>query len=125
MFLEPIDSGHDQAPASAHHGAGSRKPGQLANAEPRRRTTSLVASAETVLAAEFVYAAAGIDDFLLTRIKGVTCRANFDREILTERRAGREFVAAATGHFDVTVIGVYIGFHSRSSSGGKRLKKGA
>jgi hypothetical protein len=84
-----------------------------------------IALAETVLAAEFVDPATGIDNFLLAGIKRMTCRADLDCEVLTECTSGFEFVAATTGYVDITVIGMDFGFHLRSSLRDKRMKKGA
>jgi len=67
--------------------------------------------AQTVLATELVDPATGINDLLLARVERVACRANFDQQVLTQRRAGGEFVAATTGHLDVAVIGMNVGFH--------------
>ena len=56
--------------------------------------------------------------------------ADFDLEILTQRRTGREFVAAAAADLDFRVVGVGICFHGRVSSGarentGRRAQKQA
>ena len=73
------------------------------------------ALAETVLAAELVDPATGVDDFLLARVERMTGRADLDCEVLTERAASRELVAATTGNFDIAVIGMDVGFHFGSS----------
>jgi hypothetical protein len=83
------------------------------------------ALAHTVFAAELIDPATGVDNFLLARVKRMTSRANFDREILTEGASRSEFVAATTGYFGIAVIGMDFGFHCRSSLLGKRVKKGA
>jgi hypothetical protein len=67
--------------------------------------------ADAVFAAELVDATAGIDDFLLAGVKRMTCRADLDVEVVTQRGAGREFVTAATGNFHFLVVGVYLGLH--------------
>jgi hypothetical protein len=67
--------------------------------------------ADTVLASELVHPTGGIDDFLLTGIERMACRAHFDEEILTQGRTGREFVATAAGNLDITVGGMNLGFH--------------
>ena len=67
--------------------------------------------AHAVLFAEFVYTPARIDNLLFARVKRVARGANFNKEILAERRTRFKFVAATTGDFDPVVIGVNIGFH--------------
>ena len=47
-----------------------------------------------VLLAEFVDAAGGIDDLLLTGIERVAVRAHLDLQIVSEGRAGLERIAA-------------------------------
>jgi hypothetical protein len=79
------------------------------------RATQRIALAETVLAAELVDPAAGIDNFLLTGIERVTGRANLDCEVFTEGAACGEFVATTTGHLDFAVIGMDVGFHFDST----------
>jgi hypothetical protein len=70
-------------------------------------------SADAVLAAELVDAATGVDDLLLARVKRMARRTNFDTEVLTQRRAGCEFVATTTSDFDFPVVGMNLGFHLR------------
>ena len=67
--------------------------------------------AQTVLATELVHPASGVNDLLLARVERVAGRTDFDQQVLTQRRAGREFVAATTGYFDIAVIGMNVGFH--------------
>ena len=111
-----------QAPC---HGAVSRRREQLTKRGecPGRQS---VRSAYTVLTAELVDPAAGVNNLLLTGVERMTSRANLDDEILTKRAASGEFVAAATGYLDVTVGGMDIGFHFQVILiKGKRWKKGA
>ena len=61
---------------------------------------------------EFVYASAGIDVLLLTRVEGVALTANvyfYDVSFLSG--AGYEFCAARTFHRYFMIIGMYILFH--------------
>jgi hypothetical protein len=102
----------------ARNRTSCRKPGLRANSR-----SSKWSSADTVLAAEFVYPPACIDDLLFTGVKGMACRADFDEEVLTKRGAGRKFVAAATGDFDIAVGGMNLGFHLLVLE--LRLEKGA
>ena len=74
----------------------------------------LVQLSQAVLATEPIDPAARINDFLLARVKRVARRTHFDQKVLAQGRAGREFVAATTSHFDVVVIGMNVGFHWRS-----------
>ena len=67
--------------------------------------------AQAVLATEFIDPATRINDFLLTRVERMTCRTDLDRQVLTQGGTGREFVATTTGHFDIAVVGMNIGFH--------------
>ncbi len=81
--------------------------------------------ADAVLATELVNPSTRIDDFLLACIERMTGRANLNDEVFTQCRPCGEFVATTTGHFDVAVIGMDLGFHFRSSLRQKRWKKGA
>ncbi len=75
------------------------------------RPTPRPGSAHAVLAAELVDPTAGIDDLLLAGVERMAGGAHFDEEVLTERRARLEFVAATTSDLDGVVIGVNVGFH--------------
>jgi hypothetical protein len=86
--------------------ASCRMPGLRANGRGLDRL-----SADTVLAAELVYPPTCIDDLLFAGIERMACRADFDQEVLTERGAGRKLVTAATGDFDIAVVGMNLGFH--------------
>ena len=61
-------------------------------------------------------AATGIKNLLLARIERVAARADFEREVLTEGRAGLKSAAAGAGHFDLVVFRVNRGLHDRPSS---------
>lgn len=67
--------------------------------------------ADTVLAAELIDPAAGIENLLLTGIERMTGRAHFDEEVLVKRGAGIKFVTAATSDLDIVVGGMNLGFH--------------
>jgi hypothetical protein len=75
-------------------------------------------SADAVLAAELVYATAGVDDLLLAGVKRVARGADFNVEFLTEGRTRFELVTATTDDLDGFVIGVNIGFHGGSPERG-------
>jgi len=78
-----------------------------------------------VLAAEFINAAAGIDDLLLAGIKRVAGGTHFYGKVFGECRTRAEFVAATTGHLDLAVIGMDVGCHRNSpvsTFGAKRAR---
>src|SRR5262245_7705046 len=50
----------------------------------------------------------------------MTRRTHLDVQILAERGAGREFVAAAADDFDVGVVRMNLWFHDRGSERGAR-----
>ena len=77
----------------------------------------------SVLFAELVYTATGVDDLLLAGVKRVAGGAHFDVEFLTERRARFKLVAATTDDLDRFVIGMNIGFHFGSPEHASRKKK--
>src|SRR3954470_8688849 len=62
----------------------------------------------SVLLTELVYATASVDDLLLARIEGMAVRADFDLQVMTQRRTRQERVAAGTGHVCVFVLGMNI-----------------
>jgi len=95
------------------HGAGSPYAEQLRGCA-YAVLMGLTGLAQTVLAAELIDPAARINDFLLPRVERVARRTHFDQQVLAQGRAGREFVAATTGHIDVVVVGMNVGFHWRS-----------
>jgi hypothetical protein len=94
----------------APHGAGSTKTGQLGD-DTYVGLQLLLKLAQAVLATEFIDPATRINDFLLARVERMTCRTDLDCQVLTQRGPGREFVATATGHFDIAIVGMNIGFH--------------
>jgi hypothetical protein len=66
-----------------------------------------------VLLSEFVDATAGIDDLLLARIERMAVRADFDLQIVPERRARDERVPAAAGDSRLFVFRMDSGLHER------------
>ena len=68
----------------------------------------------SVTTPELVDAAAAVDDLLLTGVERVTCGANFDVQILPQRRTGRELVAAAASDFDLDVVRMDVWLHDGS-----------
>ena len=99
--------------ALAPHGAGSLNVGQLENIV-YAVLIRLMKLAQAVLTTEFIDPAAGINDFLLARVKRVARRTHLDQEVLAEGGAGCEFVAATTSYFDIAVVGMNVGFHWRT-----------
>jgi hypothetical protein len=90
-----------------------------------RQAAAVGQLAYTVFLAEFVHTSAGIDDFLLARIKRVARGAHLNKEILAERRARIELVATTTSYLDVVVIRMNIGFHVLALRSALLHKKGA
>ena len=70
-----------------------------------------------VFLAEPIDAAATVEDLLLARVERMAIRAHLDMELLTQRRAGREFVAAAADHLHIGVFGVDVRFHVETLCG--------
>ena len=71
-----------------------------------------------VLLAELVDAPGGIDDLLLARIERMAVRAHLDLQVVPERRARLERVAARAGDGDLFVLGMDGGFHGGSHVSG-------
>jgi hypothetical protein len=86
----------------APHGAGSTNTGQLGD-DTYVGLQLLMKLAQAVLATEFIDPATRINDLLLA--------TDLDCQVLTQSRTGREFVATTTGHFDIAIVGMNIGFH--------------
>jgi hypothetical protein len=61
--------------------------------------------------AELVDASAGIDHLLFTGIEGMAVRAHFDLQIVSQRRARLERIAAAAVDGNFFVLGMNAGFH--------------
>src|SRR5688500_10125409 len=70
------------------------------------------ASAARVLLSEAVDPAARVDDLLLAGVERMAVRAHLDLEVLTERGAGLEDIAAAARDRDLLVVGGYAAFHA-------------
>jgi hypothetical protein len=79
----------------------------------RKRNALLRARGGRVLAAELVHAAGGVDDLLLARVERMAVGAHLDLQVMTERRARLERVAARAGDRDLFVLGVNRRFHGR------------
>src|ERR1044071_70315 len=76
-----------------------------------------------VLLAEFVDAPAVVDDLLLARIERVAVRADFDLQVVPQRRARVEGVPAAAGHRDLFVLWMDSVFHDCRRLCAARAKK--
>jgi hypothetical protein len=99
-----------------------RMPGQEV---PGTASRALAASGR-VLLAELVHAAGGVDDLLLARIEGMAARAHLDLEVMAQRGARLEGVAAAADDGDLFVLGMDGVFHGAAVLGGaERRLKGA
>ena len=75
------------------------------------RGVGLTRARGSVLLAEFIDAAGGVDDLLLARVERVAARAHFDLQVMTQRGARLEDVAARAGHVDLFVVRVGGRFH--------------
>lgn len=64
-----------------------------------------------VFLAELVDATAAIDHLLLTGIERMAIRADFDLQVVAQRRTRWKRVAAAAGHGNVFVLRMNAGFH--------------
>ena len=65
----------------------------------------------TVALVEAVDTSRGINELLLAGKERVAVRADFDVQVLAQRRAGPEGVPAGTDHRDLVVIRMYFSFH--------------
>src|ERR1700674_1739276 len=70
-----------------------------------------------VLLTEFLHPSGSIDDFLFTRVEGVTIGTYLDMQRLAHVRAWLEGVAAGASHVDFSVFGMNSGFHGVSFRG--------
>ena len=77
-----------------------------------------------VFLVEAINTAGGVEHLLLTGIKGVALRANFDVQVLAERRAGFESLTAAAGHGNFSICWVNVRFHVSQQCGRNRSALG-
>src|SRR5581483_5616161 len=89
--------------------AGRSRAGTAGAGGPGSR--ALLARRRCVLLAELVHAPGGIDDLLLARVERMAVRADFDLQIVAQRRAGLEGVTAGADHRDLFVLGMNGVFH--------------
>src|SRR5579883_677351 len=75
--------------------------------------TALLPGRGRVLLAELVHAPGGVHDLLLARVERVTARADLHLQVVSERGARLERVAAGAGDRDLFVRRMDIGFHGR------------
>jgi hypothetical protein len=71
----------------------------------------LAAGLATVAFSKFVDTPAGVNYFLLARVKGVAIRTDLNLEIACQRGAGRKPVPATAGHVNFAVFWMDIRFH--------------
>src|SRR5581483_3215034 len=76
--------------------------------------SDLGAASSSVLLAELVDAARGVDDLLLTGVERMAVRADLDLEVMAKCRARLECVAAGAGDGDLFVIRMGGGFHGNA-----------
>ena len=77
--------------------------------DPRLRS-----GGEAVALAELVHATAAVDDLLLARIERVAAGTDLDLQVLAERRARLEGVAAGAGDRYQRVLRMNVSLHDRS-----------
>jgi hypothetical protein len=65
-----------------------------------------------VFLAEFLNAASGVHDLLLTRVERMALGANLDVQVFARGGASLELVAAAAGNVDFSVVWVNVRFHA-------------
>ena len=65
----------------------------------------------TVLTVKPFNTSLSIDNLLLTCIKRVTGRTNFDSQLVGQCRPGDKLIATTAGNIDLLIIGVYFCFH--------------
>ena len=85
---------------------------------PESLESSLSRRSGSVLLAELVDAARGVEDLLLAGIERMAVRADFDRKVVSQSRPRLERVPARAGDADVVVFGMRIGFHGSLYPGG-------
>ena len=78
-----------------------------------------------VLLAEFIDAAAGIYNFLLARVERMAIGAHFDLQIMADRRAGLELIAAGAGDGDDFIFWMDTGFHRNLDKSNGRIDEPA
>lgn len=83
-----------------------------APAAPLLQTASC-GSAACVALAEFVDAAAGINNLLLSGVERMAGGTHFDLQIMSQRGTRDKGIAATAGHGDVFIFGVNADFHVR------------
>src|SRR5690606_39803306 len=91
----------------ARAGPSPARPAHYNNAgRPRKRSgdEALLARSKPVTAPKLVDSTAGIDDLLLTRVERMAGRAHLDVQVVRERRARLDDVAAAARDRDLPVL---------------------
>lgn len=78
----------------------------------RQASAGLARELHAVAAAEFVDTTTGVQNFLLTGVKGMTSGTDIDTQsIRPERRTRLETVTTAASHGDFFVLRMNVGFH--------------
>ena len=80
--------------------------------------SSLARRSGSVLLAELVDAAGGVEDFLLARVERMAVSTDFHLEIVSQSRARLERIPAGAGNTDFFIFGMRIGFHGSLYPGG-------
>ena len=79
---------------------------------------SLTRGRGSVLLAELVDPARGVEDLLLAGVERMAIRADFDRQVVSQSRPRLECVPARAGDADFFVFRMRIGFHGSLNPGG-------
>lgn len=74
-------------------------------------------SGSAVPAPELVDPAGGVHDLLRTGVEGMALRAHVEVKLAAQGGARPERVPAATGHGEIAVLGMDVGFHVRTRTG--------
>jgi hypothetical protein len=78
-----------------------------------------------VLLSEFIDATAGIHNFLLARVERMAVGAHFDLQIMADRRASLELIAAGASNCDDFVFWMDTGFHRNLDKSNGRIDEPA
>lgn len=81
---------------------------------PLRMRKTAIVLLHPVLAAEFIYAACCINNFLLTSVERMACRTDFNVDIFPRCRTRGKTVAASAADGDFIVVWMNSGFHISS-----------
>src|ERR1700722_1216662 len=129
---------HAREPARSRAGSHVKLNAAFRQARTAAQTPPLCASAHVcgtksslgfrrrpVLLAEFIDATAGIHNFLLARVERMAVGAHFDLQIMADRRASLELIAAGASNCDDFVFWMDTGFHRNLDKSNGRIDEPA